>query len=608
MVISNAKGINSERAGRAYSLLFLFGFSFLFLSGHFFYIQIIRYKHYKTLAEENRLRKIILPACRGKIFDRNGILLVDSRPSYCVTFLSDSRVNTKNSLESLASFLAIEKEEIEEKVEKAGKVVYTEPIRILKDVGIEAVSIVEERRDKLNGVELEIIPLRRYSFGKLGGHLLGYLGEISEKEYLEIKSKGYHYGSLRGRTGIEEEYEELLKGIDGVNFLEVDSQGREVRVISHLNPRMGRNLYLTIDYPLQKISEDLLGDRSGAIVVLDPQNGEILALVSKPDIDPNLLSGGMTFRDWKRLNEDKRHPLWNRAIKGGYPAGSTFKLLTAIAALEEGIINKETLLNSCTGSWRFGKRFFKCWRKEGHGRLSLVPAIIQSCDIFFYQLGARLGLERLSSYALKCGLGSPTGVDLPQEGSGLIPTPSWYDRKLGKGNWTQGVAVNMAIGQGEVLVTPLQLASFYGAIACNGKSYCPHLLLRIEEEDGKLIKREKSPERTLPISTETIRILKEGLLGVVQDSRGTAQVAQIPGLNVAGKTGTAQNPHGKDHSWFVAYAPAEAPKLVVSVLVENAGHGSEVAAPIAKKIIESYFRAGGSSLNLAAGYGNKAED
>jgi penicillin-binding protein 2 len=570
-------------------------------------MQVVEASKYRRLAEENRVKRETLPAARGMIFDRYGTLLVESRPSFAISLVPSRINNEAGTLGALAALLGLSADDLTMELQEARQRSRREPLRVLKDVGLDVVSRVEERAGELEGVIVETIPLRRYAFGTSAGHLLGYLGEISDAELARREVAGYRPGDYVGRTGVEEQYEEILRGQDGIRFIEVDSQGREIGPVERMDPippEPGRNLYLTIDIQLQRLGEELLGMRSGAIAALRPHSGEILALVSSPPVDPNLLSGRLTSRQWRALSEDRSFPLWDRSTMGGYPPGSTFKVVTAAAALDSQVIDAASRLSPCTGGWRFGRRLFRCWSLRGHGSLTVVPAIIHSCDVFFYQLGARLKLSRLSAVAGASGLGQKTGIDLPREGSGLVPTPAWYDRKLGPGRWTEGTAVNMSIGQGELLVTPLQMACLYAAIAGDGPVHRPHVLLRAEDVQGRVVRTREDSSWQLPVSATTLRLIREGLWGVV-NAGGTGTVARLEGIGVAGKTGTAQNPHGNDHSWFVAFAPYDDPQIAVAVVVENAGHGSTVAAPLARELIEAYLRGGRRQGPSARGPGGE---
>ncbi len=358
-------------------------------------------------------------------------------------------------------------------------------------------------------------------------------------------------------------------------------------------PVKGADIKLTIDLGLQVEAESALAAfESGALVAIDPQSGEILALVSKPGFDANLLAGTLSPEEWSEILQNPLHPLLSRTVQAAYAPGSTLKLLTAGVALESKIAHRNTLFSSCSGSYRFGRRAFGCWKPEGHGRVNLVNAIIQSCDVYFYQLGLKVGLERWSRYAKSCGFGEEMGVDLPDEVKGFVPSLEYYHKKYGKGEWVKNLVINLSIGQGEILVTPLQLASFYCGLCTDGTVYQPHMVKEITSPDGRVSTTQSKVLRRLPFSSPTLRVLKEAMVGVVNNQDGTGTLAQIPGVTLAGKTGTAQNPNGEDHAWFVGYAPAENPRIVVAVLVENIGHGGTFAAPVAKRIIDKYLAKG----------------
>ncbi|MEW6685996.1 MAG: penicillin-binding protein 2 [Candidatus Edwardsbacteria bacterium] len=591
---------------------FLFLIVFLGLGIRLLQLQVKEKDKYLRLSKENSIKKVLVAAPRGLILARQGEILAESRPKFYVSFLPMKIKEQNKIIKTISALLNLPEELIIKRIEQVKKLGWGEPLKIARNLDFAAVSRIEERISDLPGVKVEVEPTRFYPKGIFAAHLLGYPGEITEAELVKQKSEGaasggkegYELGDYVGRDGIEKTYERLLRGEAGVEFIEVDAQGREVGSIEDLktlSPLPGKIIYLTIEAKLQKVAEELLAPYpAGAIVVLNPQNGEILALVSKPGFDPNIFSE-MKKEEWEELTKDKSFPLWDRAVKSGYPPGSTFKLLTAACALEENLIDEKIKLIPCTGKFKYGNRWFGCWKKEGHGSLDLNQAIVQSCDIYFYQLGAKLGLEKLSSFALKCGFGEASGIDLPQEGNGLVPTLDWYNKKFGEKKWSPGVVVNMAIGQGEILVTPLQLATFYGALGCQGIRHQPHLLLKVESLNESEVEIPELKIDSLPIRKENLEILKKALWGVVNDSKGTAWFSRSEIVQIAGKTGTAQNPHGKDHSWFVCFAPVDNPEIVVAVMVENIGHGSEFAAPMAKTIVETYFNKTVASREKALG-------
>jgi penicillin-binding protein 2 len=616
-----------SRYQRARILIGFLVISVLVLSLRLFFLQVIKTSYYKRISEENRIRLVPLPSPRGIITDRNGKIITFNRTSYTV-FLIPYEVKDPDLVsERLASILDLDLSWLKEKLKaspKTGSKRY-EPIKLKKDVDFKTICVIEEQNQDLPGVIYQVEQTRSYPDGNWAGHVLGYVKELSKEELSgdlvssargadpnEPSSRelspagksGYRLGGYIGREGVEKQYDDLLRGKDGATFLEVTAAGRILGPLEEREPDLpvkGADIKLTIDLDLQVVAESaLVGYESGAVVAIDPKNGEILALVSKPGFDANVLGGALSREEWKEISQNPLHPLLSRTIQATYAPGSVLKLLTAGAALESKIAHRDTYFSPCFGSYQFGKRAFRCWRPEGHGRLNLVQAIVQSCDVYFYQLGLKVGLERWSHYAKLCGFGERMGVDLPDEAKGFIPSPEYYKKKFGGGDWVKNLVINLAIGQGEVLVTPLQLACFYCGLATDGTVYRPHILKEITTTDGRVITTQSEVVRRLPFSTSTLWLLKEALIGVVNDGYGTGSLARISvenparggDITVAGKTGTAQNPQGEAHAWFVGYAPAESPKIVVAVLVENAGHGGTFAAPVVKAIIEKFLKRG----------------
>ena len=453
-----------------------------------------------------------------------------------------------------------------------------------------SVAFVSEHRYQLPGVQVESEPLRRYPLGLMASHLLGYVGEISDKELVDPHYSDYLSGDLMGRMGIEKRYEKLLRGQDGKRFVEVNAMGRKGDFLGEKHPilpQRGTDLTLTIDLDVQRAAEEAFepGAR-GAVVAIDPRTGEVLALASKPNYDPNEFSMGITQERWNQLSSGGNYPLFNRAIQAVYPPGSTLKPLTALAGLEAGVVQAGTYFpSSCTGEFRFGTRLFGCWKHEGHGTLAMHDAIVRSCDVYFYQLGIRIGLERLSEFMLKLGLSDKTGIDLPQERRGLFPDAAWYDRRYGSGRWSRGIVLNIAIGQGEVGLTPVKLAQLAAFLANGGTLWRPHLV-RTEGSDPR---SSDSLRQVVAVSERNLATIRSAMASVVSDPQGTGGQSRVDSVTVAGKTGTAQNPHGEDHALFICFAPVDAPRIAVAVLVENAGHGSTAAAPIARKVLQSFF-------------------
>jgi penicillin-binding protein 2 len=551
------------------------------------HLQVIQYDHYFQMSEENRIRVLPRSAIRGKIVDREARLLVSDRPAYTVSIIPSEATQLDHLAAELAPLLEMDQKAILKKVGER-RFRKHEPVAIRRDLSFPSVCIIEESNELFPGVIYQLDHTRTYNFGNMICHLVGYTGEVDVRE---VKSQ-YRIGSIVGRAGIEKQYDQQLRGIDGIDYLEVSATGRIIGPLEdkpNREPMAGDELGLTIDLDLQMVADSAFGDSlNGAAVFIDPRTGEILALVSKPDYDPNLFAGFVSRSDYQALSGDERQPLFDRTIRGTYPPGSTTKIMTAAAALEEGIITPETRFASCGGGYQFGNRYFRCHLKSGHGSLDLYGAIAQSCDVYFYQLGLRLGLDAWSRYARECGFDQPTGIDLPGEKIGLAPDQNWFEKTYGKYNWTKAVMLNLAIGQGEFLVTPLSLAQFFCGVVNHGAIMKPHLLRYLRASNGETNYFHPEIARTLPFSEQTLNIVRDGCYRVV-NSGGTAGRSRIAEVTMAGKTGTAENPHGDPHAWFVGYAPALDPQILGCVIVENAGNGSTVAAPIVRQVIVRYF-------------------
>jgi penicillin-binding protein 2 len=573
---------------------------FVLLFVRLWYLQVIKEQELRLLSENNRIRLIKVPAVRGMIFDRAGRVLADNRPSFNVMVTPEDVDDLAGFTEKLSQVLDLSPEEIMHSIKDPDRPPF-QPVAIKKDVSWEELSFIKTYRLDLPGVEIQIEPIRTYPYDTLAAHVLGYVGEINRDELQ--KRKGYQMGDWIGKSGVEFTWEEHLRGIDGGRQVEVDAVGKEVRVLKEVPPVAGNNLYLTIDLDLQQYGERLLGKRAGVIVAMDPLTGEILAFCSSPSFRPALFAEGVSPQEWERLVSDPLHPLQNRGIQGLYPPGSVFKIVTAAAGLEEGVIRPDTPFY-CTGIHYLGKRGYQCWRGGGHGVVKFYRGMVESCDIYFYNLGERLGVKKLSRYAEGFGLGRPTGIDLPDEKGGLVPTADWKQERFG-GPWYAGETISMAIGQSYLLTTPLQLLNLISAVANGGTIIKPLIAKRVEDLDNTILEEYPTKEISkVPISSKTLGELREALLGVTKDDSGTGRAARVEGLEIAGKTGTAQvvrlkgtgerqrtdaMPYAfRDHAWFVAYVPADTPIAVV-VLVEHGGHGGAAAAPLAREMIKRYF-------------------
>lgn len=580
-----------------------------------FSLQVLAGSRYRDLSEENRIRVEVLTAPRGEIRDRKGRLLADSVPSFTVTidpydkaYVGDA-AGLDSTVARLAAILELDAPTLIDKVRKEKKQSFL-VIRLKRNADLKSVAYVSEHRSELPGVEVEAEPLRRYPLGLFASHLLGYVGEVSDKELEDPKfSATYTRGDLIGRMGIERQYESYLRGVDGKRFVEVNALGRKAELLGDkrpIVPKRGADVALSIDLDLQRAAEEAFkpGAR-GAIVAIDPRTGEVLALASKPNYDPNEFSTGITRARWDELSQGGNYPLFNRAIQAAYPPGSTLKPFVALAGLAVHAISSTTTFKEpCYGYYQFGSRKFGCWDKNGHGWLALHDAIARSCDVYFYQLGLRTGLDRISDMMKRFGLSDRTGVDLPQERRGLFPDPAWYDRRFGVGRWSKGLVLNLAIGQGEVSLTPIKLAQITAALAANGVLRRPHLLRGISRDGVPVpnsMPASDSLTQDLKLDPGDLGAIRSAMVAVVNEQGGTGSFARVDSVTVAGKTGTAQNPHGEDHAIFICFAPASNPEIVVAVLAENAGHGGSAAAPLAQRVLQAYFHpAAAESAAVAA--------
>jgi penicillin-binding protein 2 len=580
-------------------LIFVFGA----LLARLFFLQVVDGERYTFLSENNRVRIKRIPGTRGMVLDRQGQLLVDSRPSFDLLFVAEDAEEPENTLRQLARYLRRDEKELFAILEENKKRPAFEEIVIGKDVDWATVVAVETHQIDLPGVSLRARPRRSYADGPVGAHILGYLGEIGPKQLKILKEQGYATGDEFGQYGLEKTWEYFLRGQSGGQQVEVDALGRRVRVLHEVTDVPGYTVHLTLDRQLQETAFEALKGKEGTIVALDVNTGAILAMVSTPAFDPNVFARGIKSDEWQALMKDRLRPLSNRAIQGQYPPGSTFKVIMAIAGLEEGVLQPESRISD-PGYYYFGNRQFRDWKKGGHGSVDLHRAIVESCDVYFYQAGQRIGVDRIAKWARAFGLGEKSGATLDDEKAGIVPDSEWK-RKRFRQPWYPGETLSVAIGQGYLTVTPLQLANMMAAVANGGTLYRPRVVDKIESVDGTVV-REYGPEkiRTISLKPATWERLHKALADVVNGVGGTGGAARSKIVEIAGKTGTAQVVEMKgsayvkseqlayfnrDHAWFVAYAPAQNPKIALVTLVEHGGHGGEAAAPMAKKVIEKYM-------------------
>ena len=591
---------NGIRAYRARILFGVIAFLFAILGIRLYLLQIVEWEQYRIKSEKNTMQPVIIQANRGLIRDRNGIILVDNRPSYNISvipprFLANIEEGKCNGLlERLGQIVDLPCETITEKLQSHNRHYY-DPVNLKLDVDFETISIIEENRYDFPGVEIQIETRRGYPiFDKqfshaqqnvnksfpLASHTLGYVGLINASQYTHLKTRGYGYHDHIGKRGVERIFEDRMRGHKGVKYIEVNAKGREVGSFPEKTdpPITGEDLWLTLDWRVQHAAEHAFADTMrGSLIAMHPQSGEIIAMVSKPGFHPQ------SIRDpeaWQHLQTDPSKPLLNRSLKGEYPPASVFKMITSIAALDMGILKAdEYRLRPCTGGMVFGDRRFRCHNKKGCGTINMRQALAKSCDVFFYQLGLRVGIDNWHRYAAMFGFGELTNIDIASGGDGeargLLPNRAYYKQR--HGFWAGGYMLNLTIGQGELLATPLQVARYTSALA-TGQLPTPHV-----------IKGTQIGTASLPLSKEIIKTVRSMMIDVVNSPGGTGHRARFSDVVVAGKTGTAQNPHGEDHAWFVAYAPAKNPRIAIAVIVENGGSGGKVAAPIAQKTLEAYF-------------------
>ncbi|MEK6690799.1 MAG: penicillin-binding protein 2 [Nitrospirota bacterium] len=585
-----------------------FGYAILILIAlivlRIWYYQVLKGNYYRELSENNRLRIIKILPPRGIIYDREGIPLVENIPSFDISLVIEDIYiediyKEGDTISRLGKFIGIPEEEIKKKIEVAKRKEPFQPVKIKENASWEEVAVIEARKVDMPGVFVEVEVTRNYLYGDLGAHLIGHLGRITPEQVELEEYLNFPRGSLIGQWGIEKSFDNALRGIPGERIIEVDALGREVKVLAEKESIPGDDIYLTLDLNTQKTAENALGKEAGAIVAIDPNNGGILAFSSRPSLDPNMFSKGTQRQYWTDMMNNPIHPLMNRVTQSQVPPGSTFKIVMAAAGLETGKITPSTEVN-CQGSIRFGNRDFRCWKAGGHGRVSLHRAIVESCDVYFYELGKKLGIDVISKYAETFGLGKITGIPLPSEKTGLVPSTEWKNRALGK-PWFPGETLSVSIGQGYLLVTPLQMAQVAASVANDGIIYKPQVVKRINGKNGYI---DLLPEGTkIQINNGTMKFLRDAMAGVVEEPGGTGHRARSTIARIGGKTGTSQiigmkervkseniPKRFRDHAWFVAFAPAENARIAVASFVEHGGHGGVSSAPLAKRVIEEYIK------------------
>jgi penicillin-binding protein 2 len=563
-------------------------------------LQIVNGSSYRIKSENNRIRLQDVPPFRGTIVDRNGDLIVDNRASFDLFVVPEEIYSPGELSSSLEELIGLAAKTVQDKLATEGRVAPFRPLLIKRNLTREELAIVETNLFNLPGTMIQVKPQRRYMYNELASHVIGYLGEINETQLNSGEYPDAKPADLIGKFGVERKWQKYLNGLRGGEQVEVDANGRRLKVLARKAPTSGYNLGLTIDKNLQLVAEKNLKNKAGAIVAMNPNTGEILAMASSPAFDPNLFLQGVDKAQWTNMISGKDHPLQNRAIAGQYPPGSTFKIVMALAGLEEGVIDPNEEL-FCGGSFAMGSHIHRCWRKQGHGRVNLHRALVESCDVYFYKLGKRLGVDRIAHYAKMCGLGRSSEFELGSDKEGLIPTSQWKLKRFGI-PWQPGETISVAIGQGYVLATPLQMAGLMSAVFNGGTLYQPSVIRWVGNENNKVYEFSPKVIGRLNVKEQNLEIIRKALVDVVNGPGGTGSKAKIKGFLVAGKTGTAQVIElGKekglskdlaselaDHAWFVAIGPADKPGLAVAVLMEHGGHGGSEAAPVARELFEVY--------------------
>lgn len=584
------------------TIIFIAGV-FLLLFLKLFFLQIIKGEHYRELARRRSLKVFLLSAPRGNIYDRRGILLAGNSPSFALAV--DPKIirgpQGDEILKRLAEILGEEFPSLKQRYLLARRGTGTNQVILAFDLDRDTVAKIEARRYFLPGVDIIVEPTRYYPFGFELFHLVGYVSRINAEELKRLAPQGFTADDFLGRAGLEAQFDERLRGRKGRRLVEIDARGRIRRVVAEEAPVMGESLVLTVDVFWQRLAHRLLEGQAGAIVVMDPRDGRLLSLVSHPGVDPMYFVKGFPPKEWEKIRKDEKHPLLNKAFSA-YPPGSTFKVVTAMAALEKRVVTPATTF-FCKGYYRLGRRIFRCWRSWGHGEVNLVKALEVSCDVYFYRVGEEVGIDYLSRMARACGLGRPTGLGFPGEKAGLVPDRAWKMRVFHE-PWQKGETLNVAIGQGALKVTPLQLAKLLSAVVNGGTLYRPWCVVQLLDPYGEVVD-EFRPQKDgkLPVKPRTLYYVKKGLVAAVNGKEGTGRAARMEDITVGGKTGTAQvvgmkkRIHSKklpylkrDHAWFMAFAPAEKPEIVIVVFVEHGGHGGSAAAPIAGKFLKAYFK------------------
>jgi len=575
----------------------------LILVSRLWFLQILRGDEYGKLSENNRVRVQKISAPRGLILDRNNENIIANRPYFNVTWVREDAPNPENVLRKIARILDVDINDLLGRIREGASYPKYTPITLKEDIDWRSLVYIENHHYDLPGIRIEALLSREYINGNLLSHTIGYLGHINKKELAAHRGEGYGVNDQLGKTGLEKIYEAGLKGEKGHRYVEIDAQGFEQRELNRQEPLPGSDIQLTIDMELQKIAEKALGERAGAVVIMDVRTGQVLTLASSPPMELAEFIGGISSKAWKKMRENPLKPFYNKAIQGAYPPGSTYKIVTALAGLSEGVITPDTMVY-CNGSTVLHGQRYNCWKRRGHGAVNLKKALAESCDVYFYQVGLKVGVDKLAKYARSLGLGQKTGIELEHEKGGLVPTADWKRRKK-KEIWQEGETMSLAIGQGFNLATPLQICRMTATLCNGGILYRPQMIKEIRDSEGNIVQSFKKEVLSKGLgSKSSYSLIMNGLVEAVNGKHGTGGRAKLTDILVGGKTGTAQVvrlakyrhilekdiPYKwRDHAWFTCFAPADKPEIAVTVMVEHGRHGGSGAAPIAKLVLESYF-------------------
>lgn len=596
-------------AGRVLAMSWLATAAFALLLVRLYWLQVVQFDHFRTLSENNRLRIRTIRAPRGPILDRKGRAIADTQASFDLICTPVDVADLEGELRLLGEIVEFDAEEILQKIRAAKQSNPYSAITVARDLRFEQVSVLEFNREALSGFSVYVEAKRSYPGGTAFAHVLGYVGEVSPEELERTDDDRLSMGDIVGKYGLERLDDATLRGINGGRRVEVDAAGRDKRLVDEVPPRTGGVVRTTLDEDIQKVAAEAMEQKAGAVIAMVPKTGDVLAFVSGPAFDPNVFSRGIRKAEWQALAADTRKPMQNKGLQGTYAPGSTVKPFVALAALEEGVQDPKSLIR-CPGFLQIGNRAFRCWREKGHGAVDMYKGIVQSCDVYFYTMGLRLGPDRIAKLEKDSGLGTITGIELPGERKGLVPDTEWK-QKATKDRWYDAERAILGIGQGYIHVTPLEMLAGYAAIATGGEVMRPRLVTGVTRMDGAVEARPPQRLRKLPWKQENVEFIRRALAGVVNDF-GTGGAAKIQGIEVGGKTGTAQVAAVKgkmiksehlayeirDHAWFAAFAPVSDPEICVVAMVEHGGHGGSAAAPIVKAVMEEYFR---TKRNAAAG-------